>query len=186
MSFYTPGTTNLCTYGGFETDTTGWELVNLGALARDTSDFKFGAASLRVGTTASALDGAWTIPSIGVTASLVYTASAWANAPAGAAMILRLRELTTADASVGDTQTAFTGTGSWLRLTVTRTFGATGVKARVFVMQSDAVARSFYIDGAQLEQKSFATPYVETNGATASRSGGKFGSGHFYAPLTGR
>lgn len=165
--------TNLITNGGFETNTTGWSVYGSGtALTRDTSDAKFGLASAKFVATI-AVTGIWTPSPIAVTASQTYTISAWVRAVAGTQIQLNLRESTAADAAVGaDTTKLLTADGTWQRLSVTRVFGATGVNAHV-IFQANNAGTTFWIDGVQLEQQSAATPYIETNGATASRPAGQ-------------
>ena len=167
------GTTNLVTNGGFESNTTGWTIVaGDETLVRTTTTSKFGSGSASVTTTANATRGLIIASASrpAVSASTAYTYSAWVNAPAGAPMTLRLREYIGATPQ-GDTDQTFIGTGTWQRVSVTRTMTSTGGStASLWVFQTDATVRTFYVDGAQLEQKAIATPYVETNGVTASRS----------------
>lgn len=173
MAFYTPGTTNLCTNGGFETNTTGWTAYTTGAIARVTTQANFGSASLEV-TCPANLDGAYF--TFSYTNGTQYTISVWALIPSG----VSARMATSAGSS-----TVVAGDGTFKRLTVSFT-AAVGENALYIQRSGGTGTVILYVDGVQIEAQPFATPYVETNGATASRRGGKFGSGHFYAPLTGR
>src|SRR5581483_7525204 len=56
-------------------------------------------------------------------------------------------------------------------VSVTYTLGANTASVRVGT--NGNVATTFYVDGIQLEQKGYATPYVETNGSTATRNGSR-------------
>lgn len=97
-----------------------------------------------------------------LTASFPYTASAWVLGESGKTVYLRLEELTSADASVGSTNgTAVTMTGSWQRISATRSFGATGVKARVSVLNGATTSQTFYYDNLMLEQSPVLQDYFD-------------------------
>lgn len=97
-----------------------------------------------------------------LTASFPYTASAWVLGEAGKTVYLKLEELTSANASVGSTNgTAVTMTGSWQRISVTRTFGATGVKAKVSVLNGSSTTQTFYYDNLMLEQSPILQDYFD-------------------------
>ncbi len=160
-------TTNLCTNGGFETNLTGWVGTTP---TRVTSKAKFGAASMQLVQTTGDIVSL-TSNLTGLTPSVAYTASAWVFVPVGTTINFVLQEFTVVDGFVGQSATAFDGTGTWQRISVTRTFGATGVHAMIYFVNAAGTSPSTYwVDGVQFEQKPIATPYVETNGATASRA----------------
>jgi len=165
-------TTNKVKNGGLETNTSNWlQFVGTETLTRDTTRAKFGAASLKTVTGAASGQGAQTT-SVTTTASQTYTASAWVYGTSGTVK-LGLSERDSSDNQVlgGETDSAaLTLNGSWQRLTVKRTFGATGVKARLLMITTAAQVTTFWMDGAQIENAFVATPYVETNGASATRS----------------
>lgn len=97
-----------------------------------------------------------------LTASFPYTASAWVRGESGKTVYLKLEELTSANASVGSTNgTAVTMTGSWQRVSVTRTFGATGVKAKVSVLNGSSTTQTFYYDNLMLEQSPILQDYFD-------------------------
>lgn len=97
-----------------------------------------------------------------LTASFPYTASAWVRGESGKTVYLKLEELTSADASVGSTNgTAVTMTGSWQRISATRTFGSTGVKARVSVLNGSTTTQTFYYDNLMLEQAPSVQDYFD-------------------------
>lgn len=166
------GTTNLVTDGGFETNTATWVSYNPGdtaTLTRDTGQFKFGAASLKVVTTTGggSVPGAHGGP-YNLALATPYTFSAWVNVTAGSAVNLNVYGnglsalLASSSPSVGF---------GWQRLTVTFTSSATVSAHDFFIARNTgAGATTFYVDGAQVEQKLIATPYVETNGATGTRN----------------
>jgi type IV pilus assembly protein PilA len=161
------GTTNFVTNGGLETNATGWIAMNADAsVARDMSTAKFGSASLKVTSSAGDNAGAaFTNNGIPVSGSTIYTASAWVKVPTGTLMTIQIESGTFPSSQ-------FTGTGSWQRVQVTGTTsaGATFTDFKIMPANNAASTFSWWIDGAQFEQKSLATPYVETNGATASRA----------------
>jgi RHS repeat-associated protein len=159
-------TTNLITNGGFETNASGWDNRGTGsALAQTTVGTKFGANALHVtngtGTPVASLSA-----SIAVTPGLPYTASAWVSG-SGTAFI-SFNERSATDTSVADySSTAVTLTSTPQRINITRTPSTGNSLARVVITGS--AASTLYVDGAQLEQQALATPYVETNGSSASR-----------------
>jgi len=169
-------TTNLLLNGGFETNITGW--VGTGTPVRSTTKSKFGTASLRVTTVGGPNDSAST--SIGngggIAAGDVVTFSVWVNPDVTISMNLQINEML-----VGGGLNAFSEGGNvvcpagvWTRLTYTRTLIANTTQAEFYVTTGGVQpATNVYIDGVQVEKKPFATPYVETNGATASRATGR-------------
>lgn len=162
-----PGATNLCTNGGFETNTTGWVAWGAGAaIERRTTGAKFGSACLHV--TVDDFGSRGTRNGTTLAASTVYTVSVWCNLPTGKTVRLAAYnpivslELGGADHS---------GSGSWSRVSCTFTSDAGGGDHKFFVMtQGDNDAVEWDIDGFQIETGSIATPYIETDGGTAARS----------------
>jgi len=162
-----PAATNLCTNGGFETNTTGWSNTDgTSVLARTTSEAKFGTASLSVTTDAGA-GGRGVRTPYAVTASAAYTASAWVKATVGKAFTIRAMR---ADLSTTIATGTFTATGDWQRVTLSYTAPATENNYVLITRDSGGGIITFYVDGVQAETGSVATPYIETDGGTASRS----------------
>lgn len=146
--------TNLVTNPSFETNTAGWSFGT-----RVTTQFYVGTASLERVATALNENTGITVP---VSVSQTYTASAWVKGEAGKLLRIRLLEYTSADVYVAETNGAdVTATGGWQRITVTRTFGSTGAKARVSIANRTAGAHTFYVDAVQLEVGSTASPYFD-------------------------
>jgi hypothetical protein len=183
------GTTNLISNGGFETNLTlavgNWVPANgTTTVTRSTSYAKFGTASAKVvtdGATAyTGLDGCIG----GITAGNTYTVSAWVFSPTNnTSMQLQVYRKTSACGGgvVGNTNTPFTLSAGWQRITHTFTAEASTAAAEIdIVTVGTQSATTFYVDGVQMEQKAYATPYVETNGGTATRNGGRI-----QAPSTG-
>lgn len=169
---------NLLTNPNFETNTTGWAASASGAtISRVTSEFQDGAASLQVVHDGVAANRGAAISMVTVAPSLSYTASLYVKAPAGAALTLALSDFQ-ADGTtlVGTTTQAYTGTGNWDRVSVTRTFGALGVKAYLNFYNTVAVARTWYVDSVLLEQAASAGTYFPTAAQLTSGDAGWTGT----------
>lgn len=171
-----PAATNLVTNGGFETDTTGWEGTGA-AIARITTDSKFGAACLEA-TVSSAADlaGARLSAGVSVSAGTAYTGSVWLKASTGTPTVsISLVEYTALDAFV-QTNTldgVVLNTSTWTRIELPiTTSGTTGI-IRIYAATYGSQTATFKVDGVQLETGLIATPYVETDGGTASRTAGR-------------
>lgn len=166
--------TNLITNGGFETNLTGWLARGSGTLlAQSSVRTKFGQSSCRVIT-----DGSFSSPGISadggvnpVTASLTYTLSAWIYMEATDTSVdLYMQWLDAAIMVVGfGQQTVTVPAGVWTRLSLTSAAPAGTVWAQPLIYINGSLARTFYVDAFQVEQQPLATPYVETNGASATR-----------------
>ncbi|MEW6183374.1 MAG: discoidin domain-containing protein [Bacillota bacterium] len=155
------GTTNRMTVNqsDVETDTTGFLIYSASTRTRDTANSWHGTASLKVETPGYGLQEGFRTTSNLVTASQTYTASVWLKGTG--TIFLGLREITSGEALVGYTASApITLTGSWQRVSVTRTFGSTGARTQLMVVTTGSVqAATFYADGLQIEQKAYATPW---------------------------
>jgi hypothetical protein len=77
--------------------------------------------------------------------------SLWVLAPNGASMQLDLNERSTADASIGTSSQAFTGTGAWQQLFVARVGSVANTKVRLTVKQLTATAQTFYVSTPTIE-----------------------------------
>jgi prepilin-type N-terminal cleavage/methylation domain-containing protein len=163
------GATNLAPNGGFETNTVGWANRNSGVtISRVTSDRVFGSACLQIVSNGSLSDqGAVTQQAspIAVTANSAYTISFWA----------RYTTLSSGDAQLNITpqpvataQRTITLTNSWQQYTYTFTNDS---NTTMFVIISSVTSSSmtWLLDGFQIEKKPVSSPYVETNGASATR-----------------
>jgi hypothetical protein len=160
------GTTNLLTanQSSVETNTTGFNINNGTTITRDTTEYWNGTASLKCVTPNVAATEGWYTSNTTVTASLVYTASVYLKG--SGTVQLFLQERTAADALVGATASSvITLASTWTRYSVTRTFGATGERARIYVYTNAQQGITFYADGLQIEQKAYATSW-HLGGAT--------------------
>lgn len=165
-------TTNLIANGGMESNTTGWATRGGGgspSVARDTNLFKFGAASLKCVSGTSTFGGLDS-PTATVSAGTQITVSFWIYRTEGAVpLALFVRD---ESGNSIETSGALPLTKErWFRFefTTTTLTGDTGAIARI-TKSNDATNIDFYIDGLQIETQPIATPYVETDGGTASRS----------------
>lgn len=173
-------TTNLCANGGFETalssgDT--WAARGTGvSVARVTSDAKFGAACASC-TMGASWQSDWGIAILGtdipVSPSTVYTVSAWVKSDGVKAVTIKVYERDGGGTPIGSPIIGQSSTSlSWTKVSLTYTSNASAAYAQLIIGTSGSsdVSFTFYVDGVQVEQQPLATPYVETNGATASRS----------------
>lgn len=155
--------TNLLTanQSSVETDTTGFSAQFASVLTRVTTEAKFGSASLQVDTTSSnANQGVLvSIPAGTLSASTTYTISLYVK---GAGNLRVWLQEVTGGAIVGS-QTSFTATSSWQRVTCTVTMGgvvdAAGHRIRI---DTAGVAQTvtFYLDGLQVEAKAYPTSWT--------------------------
>lgn len=154
--------TNLVTNGGLETNTTGWTAVG-STLTRDTGEFKFGVASGKIVTdNAAANEGGY--HDFTATAA-VYTISCWVKGASGTVRV-GVKDGAGANAQNGATITL---DGTWQKATLITT-ALTVATWRAYVETTAQQSITYYYDGMQAELRGFATPYVETNGGTASRT----------------
>jgi hypothetical protein len=152
--------TNLITNPSFETNTTGWSAFN-STLSRVTSESYIGSASLQ----AVATGAGYVANRSNISPSTTYTGSAWVKGQAGKTFIPSLVEYTSALVYVGETNPApITATGSWQRISVTRTMGSTAgiTDFRVRNLQDG----TFFVDATQLEFGATASDYFD--GSTAA------------------
>lgn len=173
-SFYIgPAATNIVTNGGFETNTTGWVAQGAGsAIARITTDFKFGSACLKItpGAGSTEKGAAFGGSAIAVSPSTTYTFGAWVKGTSG-----KLHKLTVNEYSAGPvyitTQrtTSVVADGTWKRLSFTFTTGAGTTLLDLFTVDGEDTTTDFFVDGVGLITGAVDIPYIETDGGTASR-----------------
>lgn len=142
-----------------ETDTTGLFANPNTTITRDTVKFKCGVASLKSVTDDVGDSEGFGTLSITVAANTDVTVSGWVQGPSGTVVIIA-RERNGADAQVGDTLSdPITLSNTWQRISVTRSFGGTGVKARLVIQTNVSQGITFYADCLQIEQSSNVTPW---------------------------
>lgn len=150
-------TVNLITNPSFETGVATWQ-SNFSALARSATRQYFGAYSCEVTPSGAGVPDVW-FPGLSFVAGLAYTFSVYLWAPAGVQYQIYLSDNANTPLSTAKT---FTSTGKWQRVsfTVEEQAGSTTRRAHIGRV-SDTSVILFYLDGAQVEQHTFATTYCD-------------------------
>lgn len=172
------GSTNLCTNGGFDTNTTGWGGTQAN-VARVTTGALVGSGALKVTYTAGGTYYRAFSPVASITGASngrTFTLSGFVKGE-GDSIGLALKVYANVFGGAGGELSgsdAFTLTAAWQRVLFTYTVVAadqTSIQA-FFQRETDApvAAEFFYIDAAQIEEQPFATPYIPTDGGTAART----------------
>lgn len=183
----------------FETNvTTAILLQSAPTVTRVTSDFYDGTAAMRIQASAVAGCGVYSWAwgggfntNDGLTPSTDYTASVYVKAngagEVGKQIVLRLNEWTAGKgAQVGTSSSSVrTLTEAWQRVTVTRTFGATGVNAYMFLYALNADSPDFLTDAWMIEKASSAGTYFPTTAQLASGEAGWTGTANASASEIG-
>jgi hypothetical protein len=152
----------------FEVDTTGWSSVSSATLARTTSEFNTGAASLSVTNAASSAAAYQFIPLVGGEGT--YYISAYVKLASGnSAANYYIRQLQYEDTlSAGTVSTSNIGiqnlsyTGDWVRLSgsVTKQGSANFMTIRI-VTNSSISGEIFYVDSVMLEKSNTLGSYFD-------------------------
>ena len=160
--------TNLVADPSFETASGLWADVGGGLLARSSAAAREGDTGALITVPASAGTGiaspagaaAWPC-----SASTTYTAAAYVRAAAasdvGKTVQLLVEEITNAGATVGGTNATVVLTAQWQRLSVSRAFGATGVRFRLWLANTTATAFNFHADQVQMIAEASASNYFD-------------------------
>jgi hypothetical protein len=148
--------TNLWTNPSFETNTTGATAVG-GSIARSTTRQRRGAYSLAITPTAGTGDGAY-FGTVSSTSGTTYTYSIDIYGAAG--VPYKIHFATTGGVQVGGTK-QFKGTGRWQRVHVTYTETSTTTRRLYVTKDASTSTAIFYVDGVQLEAKSYPTTYID-------------------------
>ncbi len=170
-----PAATNLIANGGFESNTTGWDAVFNCSISRVDEQAKFGSWSLKATATASNNVQAGNQSGYAaVSAGTAYSASIWVRAGTALRVAsINIRWFNSGGGFVADSGAgaSVTLSSTWQRLTVTAT--APGTAARgvlLLTVTGCAAGETLYLDGAQIEAQAVPSPYVHTDGGTATRS----------------
>ena len=164
-----PAATNRNVNGNATTNTTGVTDNSSTTSRVTTGTVKFGATAFEVVSgNATANEGPSQAISGGAAAT-VYTVSAWAWLVSGAATV-RVALYDSVSGKQGGTPVVLTTTP--VRLTVTAMTGAASAGHASYVETTTQQAGTWRIGGWQVETGSIATPYIHTDGGTASRSAG--------------
>ena len=177
-----PAATNLVTNGGFETNTTGWAAEGVGttiaSVTPATGDAPFGTKVMRITGASSTnarsiFSGVVSNPVQGAVYAAQFRVRAGNAGAVGLTALIQIQERGGASGNASSTAD-FTLTAEWQYKTVTRTIAEIDrTNLDVYVGVFDAAVEAsdqIEIDGVQCEVGSVATPYIETNGGTASRT----------------
>lgn len=156
-------TPNMITNASIETNTTGWvgltgNTAGDSTLARDTTQAMFGAASLKITTNADINEGAKYNVTLAPSTQYTLTFNAKVSAGSFSTISLGRADISGTEVSCLTSQQI---NSSWGRYSCTFTTGATITNSYIYIKQSDATARSWFIDGVQIQTGSTATPYRE-------------------------
>jgi hypothetical protein len=185
-----PAATNECINGGFETNSTGW--AGSGTPVRSTAWYKFGTTSWLIDYTPTNNDASAFGPIKTCSAGDIKVVSAYVNVLDNASQGQRcfIQWFSGADGSgqIGDTSGTyfystspnsapstgtFTGTGEvrvWSYGTAP--VGTQSYRIRVVNGTTGTQRMRYYVDGVQYETGTTPTPYIHTDGATATRGNG--------------
>lgn len=160
-------TENVVLNGGFESDAAEWVIQGGAVLTQSAEQAKFGSGSGKVQTGVTTWAGI-RATRFTVVAAEVWTVSAWIYRTEAAVPIHLLIYDQAANYVAG---VAFATTLGWVRASKTFTVpaGDTGWEIRV-QKNTSATDVLFYVDGVQAEEQPVVTPYVETDGAAATRT----------------
>ncbi len=165
-------TTNLITNPSFETNTTGWSTFGTGAtFAQSTIRSMFGTNSGYYQN--GGISSAGRIQAtLAVSASTAYAASIWIYTPNTNSGNAYLRIDNNGGSSLG-VQTENVQSDQWNRVVVNFTTPS-DVTSVFFRVYAGGVSNKYFVDGIQLEQKAYATPYCD----------GSLGTGHSWSGTT--
>ncbi|HEV2412666.1 MAG TPA: hypothetical protein VGS28_02555 [Candidatus Saccharimonadales bacterium] len=150
---------NLITNSSIETNTTGWSGKGSATIAQSSTKALFGNNSLKVSTTATANDGAEY--AYNLASSTTYTFSVFVETNSGTVGTFELgrSENGSTNTTCTTAQTAFAT--QFQEISCTFLTGTTSGSTYLYIDQSDAVSRVFYVDGAQLTATGTLQPYEE-------------------------
>lgn len=173
-------TTNLQRNGGVETNLTFWNVFGVGVtITRISTQKKFGSWSAEMVTPGSVGDERTEVDGVANgqawAAATKVMGSVWLRGSGGAVDVMT--RIVNTDASTTDSaRTTITLSSTWTRVTALATVagGKTGDRAIVLVLTGGTPhVVTCDMDGVQVEAQPIATPYVETDGATATRAGAR-------------
>jgi hypothetical protein len=171
--------TNYIANGGFEINTTGWNQSGSSTIARSTVRSKFGAASMKLTATATGADSraATSLTAETLVQGSKFTASFWVYGE-GNVVGRNIQLLLWETGGAFGAQPCTNGEvypvilAGWNRYKVTGTIvRADRTDLQLFLGGTFGWVTDeyVYIDGVQVEQSPFPTPYIETNGAVVQR-----------------
>lgn len=171
----TATTENLITNGQFETNTTGWAAHgSAGSPSQSTTEHYLGNGSMQFTTTAAANDGVkynYALASQ-TTYTMTFYVKNGTNTAAVSTISLGRSEDGSTDSDCATLQT-ISGAG-WTKLTCTFTTATVSGTDYIYLKQSDANARTIYVDSAELQTSSnlVINPDFETDISNWNSYGG--------------
>jgi len=167
-----PPVINFFPNGDLESNSLGYSGSGGGVGSRSNEQAKFGSWSFKVVTPGIASFEGLIAFSAGQTPAVsgqTWTTSIWVFAPLAATMRIILTGRDAAFVGVESSVFAFSGSGDWLLVPITRSLNNVNTQSISISVQTVAVqALTFYVDGAQAELSPSANPFVPTNGAVAT------------------
>jgi hypothetical protein len=143
-----------------ETDTSGWGARNSATLSQETACSVDGDAALKVVTPGSVAEEGAYPQQVEASAGDVLCFSCWIWAPATVSLELVLWWEDASSSTLSyDTGTAFDATTSWTRHEFSATAPASTAYVYGAVWTESSVAKTFYVDAAQLEYGAAATDW---------------------------
>ena len=164
-----PAATNRCINGNATTNTAGVTDNSSTTSRVTTGTVKFGTTAFEVVSGNAAANEGPSQSVSGGAASTQYTVSAWAWLVSGAATV---RATLQDDVSGKQGGTGVVLTATPQRVRVTATTGALAVTFNSFIETTVQQAGTWRVGGWQVETGNVATPFVTTDGGTATRSAG--------------
>ena len=174
------GTTNLLPNGGLESNNWWWNLVGVVG-AQTSTNPKFGTKAHSARSAAASGDNFIVVSGFNLQPSTTYTWSAWVYFPQ--AGYLGENDLYLQEIGGAYRRIAVLGPGlrahsaGWHRLSGTGTTPSDWIASSRVALRPAKLANgnwdtnlTIYFDGLQVEQKTFSTPYVHTDGAQAART----------------
>ena len=176
-----PPATNLNDNGNATTNITGITDTSCTTTRVTSGVVKFGTTAFNVvSSNLAANEGPYQAVNGGLAATQ-YTVSAWAWLVSGAATV-RATLSDSVSGKQGGTAVVLTATPQ--RIQVTATTGALSINVRSYIETTVQQVGTWRIGGWQVEAGAVATPYIETDGADASRVIGRLQVPNFHRLVT--
>lgn len=153
-------------------------------VSRVTTGARFGSACAQAQLPgAVAAEGMFFSTATGLAraAGSVISGSVWVKGTAGLSVHVWTRINNTDGSVLDNSGTIITMNGDWMRILAgvnTVGVGKTGDSYSLMVRTAVLGMGTLWVDGAQVEEKSYSTPYVHTNGGTASRTAARISVGY--------
>lgn len=171
------GATNLVTNGGAETNNTGYISSGTNTTTRSTAQAHSGAASLLCTYTVGGGTGC-AVYGVTLASAVPHVGSMWVYVPTafdGVGLEVQFANFTSGTAVQGTVNMSLRD--QWQRVSATVTPNAGDLTGDIRLTRTGTAPTAghevVYVDDVQVELGSAATPYIETDGATATRQPNK-------------